>query len=764
MRFALRSLLRNPGFTLLAVASLAAGIGLTTVLSSLAGAILLRPLPVARPSEILRIFTVSQGQPLGFVSYPDFLDFSRAPSIRRAVAQTQVLVAVGDPPRISMGLAVTDNYFDALGVPAVIGRAFRPDESRQPVVVLAYSFWESQFAADPAIAGRILKMGGESFRVIGVAPENFGLERFAHEQFYVPMGAYEAGWLPSTGHPLEDRSRRFLNVYVRGSAAARSEIPGIAARLERAYPESNRGRRAIVLTEFETRLRSDQTMPALTVLLVLMAALIGVIAATNLAGLLMLRRAGRSREVAIKIAIGATRFRLLRENLLESALLSAMGALLGAALAFLAGRMLASFATLPTDMPFSIAPRVDARIVSGLAAMAAVCGWTPSLQPRYANRWRGTVVALEIAVATAMTVIGGLLLHAILASGRIDLGYRTDHVLTLALDPAQARYNATATRSFYDQLLDRVQTIPGVKSAALAQSIPLGYTGAQRSIAIEGREAGRDQERLSCWMNLVTPGYFELIRMPVVAGRTFDRRDTSASPPVAIINEALAKWFPGSPIGRRMRVDNRTVEIVGLVRTARYFNLGESPKPYFYLPYSQNYASRMVLHVETAADPSKSAPAVIAAIRSLDASQPVSEVRALGDYFSKGAMFSARLGARVMSAIAVCGLLLAMAGLYGILSQTVTSRKREIGIRMALGARPAAVIVLVAWQAATLAAVGIAAGLASAGLASRFVPGEKALWIFAVSAVLILAASIAACLAPARRACLVDPVVALREP
>ncbi len=764
MRFAVRSLLRNPAFTLLALASLAAGIGLTTVLSSLAGAILLRPLPVARPSEILRIFTVSQGQPLGFVSYFDFLDFARARSVSRAVAQTQVLVAVGDPPRISMGLAVTADYFDALGVSAVIGRTFRPDESRQAVVVLAYSFWESQFGADPSIPGHILKMGGASFQIIGVAPQNFSLERFAHEQFYVPIGAYEAGWLPSTGHPLEDRSRRFLSVYARASSAARSEIPGIAARLEREFPESNRGRRAVVLTEFETRLRTDRTMPALTALLILVAALIAVIVAANLSALLMLRRTGRSHEIAVKIAIGATRLRLLREALMESALLAATGALLGAALASSALRLLASFATLPTDMPFSIAPRIDVRVVIGLtAALAAISGLAPGLPPRHAGWWRGAVVAAEIAVATAMTIIGALLLHAILVSQRIDLGYRTDHVLTIALDPAQARYRETAARSFYDQLLARVQTMPGIKSAALAQSIPLGYTGAQRSIAIEGREPGRDQERLACWMNLVTPGYFDLIRMPVIAGRAFDRRDTAASPPVAIINEALAKWFPGSPIGRRMSIDHRTVEIVGLVRTARYFNLGESPKPYFYLPYSQNYASRMVLHLETRGDPSQSAPAVIDAIRSIDSSQPISEVRALGDYFSKGAMFSARLGARIMSAVAACGLLLAVAGLYGILSQTVMSRRREIGIRMALGASDTAVIFLVARQAAMLAALGIAAGIAAAVVASKFIAPEKNLWIFAASAAFILVAGLAACLVPARRACLVDPVVALRE-
>lgn len=375
--------------------------------------------------------------------------------------------------------------------------------------------------------------------------------------------------------------------------------------------------------------------------------------------------------------------------------------------------------------------------------------------------------AFEIAMATAMTVIGGMLLESILAAGGIDLGYRTGHVLVMALDPAQVRYPEIKTRALYDQLLERIPQLPGVKAAALAQSIPLGYTGAQRQIEIEGEDAARDQDRLSCWMNLATPGYFELLRMPLIAGRAFDDRDTAQSPPVAIVNRALASLFPGPAIGRRMRIDGRSVEVVGIVRTAKYFTLGESPKPYFYLPYSQNYASRMVLHVETVGRPSNAAPAVIAAIRSLDASQPVSDIRALDEYFSKGTMFSARLGVRVMSVVALCALLLSMAGLHSVVSQMVARRKREIGIRMALGARPGRVVALVAGHAAKLAAIGIAAGFVASRLASRFVAGPLSgampSWIFPAAAILILAASIVACLIPARRACSIDPSVALRE-
>jgi predicted permease len=708
---------------------------------------------------------------MGFVSYPDFEDFTRSPAIAGAVAQTQVLVAVGDPPGISLGLAVTANYFDLLGVPAAIGRTFRAAEGHDAVVVLTHSFWESRFGADRSMVGQVLRMGGSAFQVIGVAPENFGLDRFAHEQFYVPMGVYEAGLLPSAGHPLDDRSKRFLSVYARARSGASASIPVVAARLEREHPETNRGRRAIVLTEFEARMRGDRTMPALAGLLAAVAALIAVIACANLAGLLALRYESRSREIAVKIALGATRWRLFGEAMLEGALLATVGASLGAALAWTATRVLASLATLPTDMSFSIAPRIDPRVVILLAmATAGVCGCAPAFAQRVAlirgarsaGRWRSVVVATEIALATAMTVLGGMLLQSILAAGKVDLGYRTDHVLAMALDPAQVRYGQTRTRAFYDQLLEGVRRVPGVKAAALAQSIPLGYTGAQRQIQIEGEEPAQNRD-LACWMNLTTPGYFELIRMPIVAGRAFDDRDTEQSPPVAIVNEALARLFHGSAISQRLRVNSKRVEVIGIVRTAKYFSLGESPKPYFYMPYSQNYASRMVLHAETVGDPSKAAPSVIEAIRTVDASQPVSEIRALGDYFSKGAMFGARLGVRVLSAVATCAVMLALAGLYGLISQMVARRKREIGIRMALGAHPGSVIALVAGHGAKLAMIGIAAGFAAAWWASRFIAGTPEPWIFILTAILILTASIAACLIPARRACAIDPSVALRE-
>jgi len=334
----------------------------------------------------------------------------------------------------------------------------------------------------------------------------------------------------------------------------------------------------------------------------------------------------------------------------------------------------------------------------------------------------------------------------------------------MAFDPAQMRASETRTRGFYRELLDRVRQLPGVKSAALAQSVPLGLTGAQRQVKIH------DADRISVWMNTVSPGYFELMRMAVIAGREFNGRDTENSPRVAIVNQAMAKLWPASgALGRRMEMDGRKIEIVGVVRTAKYFEVSEGPRPYFYLPYSQNYASRMVLHLETAGSPAGAAPAVLAAARSIDATQPVSEIRSLEQYFSQGALFGARIGLLVTASAGGCALLLALTGLYGSVAGAVQRRRREIGIRAALGANRFTIVKLVLNQGVKLALAGTAAGSAAALTAGPWLTkavaseGANGVEVLALASLIVIMASLAACLIPALRAASADPAVALRQ-
>jgi putative ABC transport system permease protein len=791
---------KTPGFAILASGSLAIALALTAALAGVAEAILFRPLPVDHPKEIVRLFTASQAQPLGFSSFPDFDDLHRTSQTVSMVAQTQILVAVSidqgphssglnnsvgsfrnfpaaEPPvpQVRLGLAVSPGYFEVLRVRAKIGRVFQPADSREPVVVLANEFWKSQFEANPQIIGRTIRLGGTPFMVIGVAPENFGLDRFIHEDFYVPIQVYDAGLLPSTGNPTQARARRYLSLYARlrpGAAIgpARAEIAALGDRLESEYPSTNRGRRGVVLSELDSRMQADRTMPALARLLIAVAGLILAIACANVAGLLLLRAETRSSVIAIQMALGATRARLLVENLSLAATLAIAGAVFSIPLAWFAMRVLERMATLPSDIHFAVVPKIDAPVLL-LTALAALlvtitCGFAvprtgtlPSRAGGFGTRLRDGLVILEIALASALLAAGASLGGAISSATKIDPGYRTDHVLTMALDPAQIRYNESQARAFYDQALDRVARLPGVKAASLAQSAPLGFMGAQRQIEIAG-----EPESSAIWINLVTPGYFDLLRIPILQGRAFDRRDTSSSPPVAIVNQELGKRCG---VGARFKMNGRMVEVIGIARDAKYFAIGEPPRPYFYLPFSQNYASRMTLHVQTAGDPAASAHAVAAEIRAIDAAQPVSEVRPMADYLTQGATFHARVALQAIAAVGSCGLLLALAGLYGVVSRWVTARQREIGIRMALGAKRGQVVRMILARAARLSLIGTGAGILAASAAERFlaglIPGAQFSNTLVTASALVFACSLISALIPALRAARIDPARCLRQ-
>jgi predicted permease len=838
MRVRLRALSRDPGFAALCVLSLAAGIGLATALASVADAILFRPLPVPDPDRIVRIFTSSAEQPQGPVSYRDFLDFRRASrSMAGMVAETQVLLAVGGDGGIAsaggssnpgarnsvasvrLGLAVTPDYFEVLQVRPALGRAFHADELHQAAVVLSDAFWRSQYGADRGVLGRSLRIGGVPFTVLGIAPKDFGLDRFVHESFYVPIGAYESGILPNGG-ALEDRSRRFLTVYGRlakptiGSGlslpSARAEFSLLATQLEAAYPETNRGRRTIVLTEFQARVRADRTMPTLAWLLIGMATVVLASATANAGGLSLARAEARGREIAVRLALGATVPRLLADFLIESAALSAAGAALGVPMAGAAIKLLARTATLPTDFPFAIAPRIDARVIL-IAALASalatiVCGCAPVLAPRLVkkrigiaealqstnsktagNRAKGrsALVAIEVAVATGLMAAGGSLIGSVKSAATIDPGYRSDHVLTMALDPSQLGYSPARTRAFYGQLLDRVRGIPGVRSAALAQSAMLGYTRAEAQVPLETEpvpgsgcegDGAAARERHPVSSNTVTPGYFGLLRLPMAVGRDFDDRDTDASTPVAIVNQELARRCeidlrtvpPVIPAGSRIRVNGRLLQIVGVARDAKYFDLHEAARPYLYLPFSQNFAARMVLHVETAGAPANATRRILDEIHAIDAAQPVGEIRPLADYLDQGGMFSARVGIDLTGGAGVCAMALALAGIYGVISHTAARRRKEIGIRMALGAGRGNVIGLIARGAMAPIVIGGSGGIALAMTANRLLtaiaPGMHTLdgWSLTGVAAVALAALIAS-LVPAWRRSIVDPAIALRQ-
>ena len=770
--------------------SLAIGMGLATALVSFADAILLRPLPVARPAEIVRVYSGSPKQSLGYVSYPDYEDFARdTRTLAGAVAQSQVLLAVGgregEVPEVRMGLAVTGNYFDVLGVPAAIGRVFHPAESREPVVVLAEAFWRERFSGKPAAIGEAISICGIPFTIIGVAPRGFGLDRFLHEDFYVPTGVYAAGLLPSTGHPLTDRGRRYLSIYARSAAplgAVQGELSAIAAGLAHEYPDTNRDQKVRVLTE-PARSETGGNLQAVAWVLLALAELMMLIACSTTCGLLLLDGEARAGDTALKIMLGARPLRLLWESLTESLALVATGTAAAMPLAWAALNMVSRLLALPTDLRMSIDAHFDARMADvavGSALVAAlVCASAPwamsmttaqrpvSARVTGSSRLRHALVVMQVSIACALVAMGFTWVSGIAATRDIDLGYRTDHVLLMTFDPSQVGSDEAHAHAFYRELLRRAEQLPGVRAAALAQSVPLGFTGAQKQVKIEA--AG--PAPLAFWMNIVTPRYFALMRMPLLAGRDFNSSDTEDSPPVAIVNQALARLWPsGKALGHTLKIGGREVEIVGVVKTAKYIQAGESPRPFFYLAYAQSYVPRMTLHVQTQGLPADAASAVLAIAHELDPTQPGSDVRTLDQYFERGALFLARIGVCITGAAGSCALLLALIGLYSCNASAVTRRGRELGIRRALGATRYDVIRLVLSHGARLTVCGIAIGLAMALVIERWTEhwAGKLPWTYlacsaAFAGILVAAASLAACLIPAWRAARVDPAVTLRR-
>lgn len=729
----------------LATLSLAAGIGLAAALASIVDAILLRPLPVARPWEISRVFTASEGQPLGFVSYFDFLDFRKAAPM---VAECLIPVAVGEPAQMKLALAVTPDYFQVLGVGARFGRVFREGDGM--VAVLAHG--------NAGDLGKTLRIGAMLYTVIGIAPENFGLDRFLHQDLYIPIRSYGAGKI------LGDRSRRFLTVHMRGGNSG--EIAAIAARLEREHPDTNRGRRAVVLDELTARSRTDKMMTPLAFLLGALAALILAIGCVNACGALLMNGELRARETALKMCLGASPMRLLGESLRESAGIAVLGCATGLPLARVVTEALRKSIVLPTDFGISIAARIDGRVV--LAAMIAAvlatltCGVAPScflvwrmdvwaaLKARERSakgRARNMLVMVEISMAAALAATGGALWIGLNAAKNTDLGYRADDISVITFDPGQSGYSEARTRAFYRDLMEHVKHLAGVEGVALAQSVPLGITGAQKQIRI------RNEAEMTVWMNIVTPEYFELMRIPLVAGRSFDERDG------VIVNEELAKRVG---IGEKMRVGGRIVEVIGIVKTAKYMRWDEAPRPFFYLPYKRNYASRMTLHVEARRN-------ILGAVRRLAREVPASDARALREYFDNGAMFGVKIALKIAGVVGGGGLPLALAGLYGVVSSAVARRRKEIGIRVALGAGHERVFAMIVRQGMTIAIAGTVVGLGVALCGSRLLrgfvplPQESGWWASAGAAGIVIAASFAACAIPAIRALRVDPAAVLRE-
>jgi predicted permease len=810
IRHAVRLLRANPVFTGVAVLSLALGIGANSATFSLADELLLRPLPIRDPGAVLNVSTDGSEEAFagGLMSYPNYRDLrEHAQSFDGLVAYQMTTAAIApsrDASRVMrMGTLVSDNFFSVLGVQLSLGRSLAPDEGRVPgrdaVVVLSDDYWRNTLGADAAALNRDLWINGVAFHIIGIAAPSFtGLEPPVRPAFYVPA-AMAARLALVDSQALDARDARAFHVKGRLRAGvsrrgAQAELATLWSGLERQFPEANAHLSLAVRTELEQRTRSDPWDTFSIGLLAALVALVLIIACANVANLMLGRARARSREMALRLALGVSRSRLLRQLLTESLLLSLMGGGVGLLFAYGGIRFLQ---TIPVGDQIVIAPQLDQRVLifSLLAAFvsAALFGLAParqslttdlvpalkaseSVEPdRQRTIGRNALVIAQIAISMVLLIAAGMLVDGFRKAQVLDPGFRTDHLMMMSLDPALVRYTPEQTRTFYRTLLDRVRELPGVRSATLTSSVPF-QPGDWESEAVvpEGYQFPPGQDSLTTFGSIVDEHYFETMGMRLVRGRPFAAADTAETRGVAIVNEEFARrfWPNQDPIGKRIRLPEARgawLEVVGIAKTAKYTWIAEAPMPFVYLPFAQQRRTRMSLMVESAMpDAASLASPLRDAVLALDVSQPIAKLQTFSHLYQDRAIKLPTMVIQTVSAIGLLGLTLALVGLYGLVAYSVARRTREIGIRIAIGAATTDVLAMVLRQGLKLSLIGVGIG----GLASLFIARMLSSALVGIGApnpatYLIVPASLVcltavACYIPARRASRVDPLVALR--
>jgi putative ABC transport system permease protein len=816
LRYALRSFRHSPTFTLVALASLAIGIGANCAAFSWADALLLRPLTVPRPAEVLTVGSTMPIQgalaDLLRASYPEYTAIrDRTKTFDGLLAFNSLsggLTATRDElPKLKLGMMVSANFFDVLGVRPELGRTFRPEEDvvpgRDAVIILSHRLWQQQFGADPSILGRRVYLIAVPFTVIGVAPPGFlGLEQFVQSDFYLPLMMWPRLSSDSTFRPLEARDVRYLIVKGRlkpgvDLSEAQAELSVLAKNLARTYPDTNRNRDIVVRTEFQTRVAQMPPIATLIALLTTLAAAVLFVACANVAGLLTSRGPARAREMAVRSAIGAGRSGLIRQLMTESFVIAVGGGLLGLAVGAASVKLFQQI-QIPTDLPILFTFQLDRRaLLFGLivaVASSLLFGLAPAIQTSRVDltsvmkgtedvsggrrAWgRSLLVTGQVAVSVVLLVIATFAHRGFRQELGSGPGYRIDHLLMMSFDTSLVRYTDGESRRFYDRLLDRARSMPGVRSATLASAVPMQTVRLGAATVVpEGYEFSPGKENISVMSARVGEGYFSTIRIPIVRGRDFQREDSPDAPLVAVVNELFAQhYWPGQdPIGKRLRLQNpgradSSVEVVGVAKNSKYLLLAEPPTEYLYLPYRQDPVSDMILLTESEGDPSSLVTPLRNLVRALDANQPIFDVWTMEEFYqiSTVGLMDTIIG--MVAAMGMMGLALSIVGLYGLVAYAASRRTKEIGIRMALGADRAAVLRMVLRQGIVLAMVGLVAGLlASVGagelLAAAFV-GERGVRDFMsllLVAPVVLAVTALAAYIPARRASRLDPMKALR--
>ena len=803
LRHGIKSLLKHPGFTAIAVITLALGIGANTAMFSVINAVLLRPLPYHEPNRLVTIWEESPQRgmyemPVSFANLRDWVDQNHTFEQISAYTFTNLnLTGAGEPARLG-AVRASANLFSLVGAAPLLGRAFLPEEDKEGanrVVILGHSLWQSRFGSDSAIVGRSLTLNNESYTVVGVMssrfqfPVGFGyLGKVLNDpiDLYVPLAA--------TSKELVRGNYSFFAIGRLKPGItidqARAEMTTIEGRLEQQYPEGNTGIGIkLVATQEQT---VKEIRPALLVLLGAVAFLL-LIACANIANLLLARAASRQKEMAIRAALGASRVRVLRMLLTESLILSLVGGCLGLLLAFWGADALRTLA--PDNLPRLNEIGVDARVFCFTFLVSLVTGIAFGLVPALhatkpdlnevlkeglrgsmgsaaGKRTRSVLVVVEVALSLVLLVGAGLMIKSFLRLQQVNLGFNPDHVLAVDLSLSSSRYPEDRQQAaFFQEALERLQSIPGIQSAGATTGLPLTLSLSGSDFRIEGRPEPEAGKEMIISKRSVSPRYFGTLGIRLFKGRDFSDRDKSDAPAAAIINDELARiYFPGEdPIGKRISFDDRQswMSIVGIIADVKQLGLDSSAKPEVYFPYLQVASPKMSLVVRTTSNPLSLAAAVKSQIQAIDKDLPIDNARTMQQLLAES-VSGRRFNMLLLSVFAAVALVLAIVGIYGVMSYTVSQCTHEIGIRVAVGAQPRDVFRMVIGQGMMLAILGVAFGLVGALGLTRLMttmlfgvePTDPA--TFASIAVLLIGVALVACYVPGRRATKVDPLVALR--
>jgi predicted permease len=814
LRGAFRQLRTAWGFTLLVVLTVGLGIGANTAIFSMVNGVT-RPLPIRNAGQIVVLAGQVKGDEAGFSRYR--LSFAQIQDLRRQAAEFSDVFGVGlNEGGISIGGHaypfvydfVTGNYFSALGVTTAMGRFFQPGEGESPggefSIVLGYAFWHKRLGARPDIVGQKIRLDGKSARVVGVAAPGFhGTYEGLDPEGYVPLtvvgGSFRGLFTERDRATLTTFARMKPGVSVR---QAQSALDVLAARLQRQYPATDKGVSIRVIPEQNARPvplnQVAERTPLLRVFVLLLAAVVLALACLNVANLLLVRATGRQREFAVRAALGSGQARLIRQALTESLLLAMLGAIAGVVLGKWGSDAFAGSIDLATDFPTLLDFSFDWRVFTYALAAAVLTGiligiW-PALRASRTDpgaalhdgsrgetggparqRLRSVLVLGQVAGSLLLLIVAGLFVRSLQNAQNLRLGFDPDHLLNVRMDPSWAGYNEQRTKDFYRELERRVAGLPGIQSASLAFSEPMGYYNLGRVVFIEGRAADPTTQPPLIGCNLVDPPYFQTLQTRILQGRAFLDSDDEHAPPVAVVNQTMAaRFWPGQdPLGKRFRAgaaDSPLMQVVGVAEDGKYVSVSESQLPHFYLPLAQNYISMRILQVRSLASPEELSARLQREIRVLDPEMPLSDLRTMRRALNGfGGFMLLRLGAQQAAALGLLGLMLAVIGVYGVVSYGAAQRTREIGIRMAMGAQPADILALVLRQGVIVVGGGVIFGLILT-LALTRVLRRVLVWgsaldpiTFAGVTALLTLIALAACYLPARRAMRVDPMVALRH-